>query len=196
MRPLRGDDLTDRGIVGQAVDRVVEVHVQGDQPRQRRGLVDRTPGAQRRLEVRAPGSIGLAPDTSGCELGGQRVDGAAHLIELADAQGIELRYLKALASAFGDQPLAVQQMQRVTDRLARDAELFRKLALADAVPRRQREVGDAIEDPGIDLIDQIGGRIERDHTGVRFWNTEFRTLEIAGGSQPVKGRALCARPFR
>jgi hypothetical protein len=53
----------------------------------------------------------------------------------------------------------VQQVQRVRDRLARYAELFRKLVLPDPMPRRQRAVGDRLQDPGIDLIDQVRERI-------------------------------------
>ena len=111
--------------------------------------------------MRAPGSIGLA--ASGRQPGRQRIDGAAYLIELADPQGIELRDFKTLAAAFGDQALAMQQMQRVADRLPGDAEFFRKLVLPDAVPRRQCAVGDGLENPRIDLIDQVGERVERDH---------------------------------
>jgi len=36
-------------------------------------------------------------------------------------------------------------MQRVTDRLARHAELFGEFVLPDAVPRRQRAVGDPFQ---------------------------------------------------
>ena len=53
----------------------------------------------------------------------------------------------------------MQQVQRVRDRLARYAELFRKLVLPDAMSRRQRAVDDRLEDPGVDLIDQVGERI-------------------------------------
>ena len=68
----------------------------------------------------------------------------------------------------GNQPLPVQQMQRVADRLARDAELFGELVLPDAVPRRQGAIDDAVENPRIDLVDQVRGRVERDHGAVHF----------------------------
>jgi len=51
-----------------------------------------------------------------------------------DAPGIQLRDFKALAAAFGDQALPVQQMQRVGDGLARHPELFRKFALRMRCP--------------------------------------------------------------
>ena len=73
--------------------------------------------------------------------------------------GIEPGDLKAAAAAFGDEALPVQQMQRVGNRLARHAELFGQLVLPDAMSRRQRAVGDRLEDPGIDLVDQVGERI-------------------------------------
>ena len=73
--------------------------------------------------------------------------------------GIEPGDFKAAAAAFGDEPLPVQQMQRMGHRLARYAELFRQLVLPDAMPGRQRTVGDRLEDPGIDLVDQVGERI-------------------------------------
>ena len=166
MRPLRRDHFLDRGIAGQPVDRAVKIDVERDQPRQRRFPVDAAPGAQRRLQIRARGRVGL--DAPGGELCRQRIDGAAHLIELANPHRIELRHLKTLAAAFGDQALPVQQMQRVADRLARDAELFGELVLPDAVSWRQRAVDDAVEDPRIDLVDQVRGRVERGSWGVRF----------------------------
>src|SRR5882757_2048310 len=134
--------------------------------------------------MRAPRGVNLdAPGREPCR---QRVDRAAYLIELADAQGIELRNLKALAAAFGDQTLPVQQMQRVGDRLARHPELFRKFALPDAVPRWQRAVRDRLKDPRVDLIDQVGGRVERDHGRRPVWNTEFRILKLRPGWDGVK----------
>ena len=119
--------------------------------------VDGAPGAQRRLELRASRRVGLDPP--GGEPCGQRVDGAAHLVELADPRRVELGDLKTPAAAFGDQPLPVQQMQRVGHRLARDAELFGQLVLPDAMPGRQRTVDDRLEDPRIDLVDQVRERV-------------------------------------
>ena len=84
--------------------------------------------------MRAPRRVGL--DAPGREPRRQRVDGAAHFIELTDAQGIEPGDFKTLAAAFGDQPLPVQQMQRMRDRLPRHPELFRELIRPDAMPRR------------------------------------------------------------
>ena len=67
----------------------------------------------------------------------------------------------------------MQQMQRVADRLARNAELFREFVLPDAMPRRQGAVGDGLENPLIDLVDQVRERVQRDHAAIH-WNTEFR----------------------
>ena len=120
-------------------------------------LADGPPRLQRGLELRASRCVG--PDSSGGEPCCQRVDGAAHLVELADALRIEPGDFKAAAAAFGDEPLPVQQMQRMGHRLARDAELFRQLVLPDAMPGRQRTVDDRLEDPGIDLVDQVGERV-------------------------------------
>ena len=105
MRPLRRDHFLDRRIAGEPIDSAVEIHIERDQPGQRCPLVDRASGVQRRLQLRARGSIGL--DAPGRQPGRQRIDRAAHLIELADPQGIELRDFKTLAAAFGDQALAM-----------------------------------------------------------------------------------------
>ena len=141
----------------EPIDRAVKIDVERDQPRQRRIPADGPPGLQRRLQLRAPGSVGLDPP--GGKPRRQRVDRAAHLVELADARRIELGDLKAAAAALGDEALPVQQMQRVGNRLARHAELLGELVLPDAMSRRQRAVGDRLEDPRIDLIDQVGERI-------------------------------------
>src|SRR5262249_39416845 len=143
----------DRGIAGETVDRAVEVNIEGDQPRQGRLAVDRAPGVQRMFELRASGGVGL--DALCGKLCRQRIDRAAYLIELADALWIELGHLKTGATALGDQALPMEQVQRVRDRLARYAEPFRKLVLADALAWQQRAVGDRLEYPGIDLVDQV-----------------------------------------
>ncbi len=126
-------------------------------------LLDGASGLQRGLELRASRSIG--PGTSSGEPRGQCVDGAAHLVELADALRIEPGDFKASAAAFGDQSLPVQQMQRMGYRLARNAKFLRQFVLPDAMAGRQRTVGDRLEDSGIDLVDQVGERIQWDHAG-------------------------------
>ena len=135
----------------------MKIDVERDQPRQRRVLADGPPGLQRRLQRRPPGRVGLDP--RGREPRRQRVDGAADLVELADTRRIELGDLEAAAAALGHQALPVQQMQRMGNRLARHAKLLGELVLADALPRRQRAVDDRLEDPRIDLVDQVGERV-------------------------------------
>ena len=161
MRPLRRDHFLDHGIAGEAVDRAVKVDVERNQPRQRRFPVDRAPGAQRRLKLRAPGCVGLDPCRR--ELGRERVDRAAHFIELADTFRIELDDFKAATAALGDQALPVQQMQRMGNRLARHPEFFGEFVLPNAMPWRQRAVGDRLQNTRVDLIDQVRKRIQRDH---------------------------------
>ena len=104
----------------------------------------------------------------------ESIDGTTHLVELTNPHRIELGDLKALAAAFGDQSLLVQQMQRVADRLAGDAKSLGKLILPDAVPGRQRTVDNAVEDSTIDLMDQVRRDIERGHRQ-HHMNSEFRT---------------------
>ena len=89
-------------------------------------------------------------------------------VDYGDPLRIELGDLKALAAAFGDQALTVQQMQRVGNRLARYAELLRKLVLANTMPRRQRTVDDSGQNPLVDLVDQVGKRIQRGHKATRL----------------------------
>ena len=108
--------------------------------------------------------------------GRQRIDRAAHFVKLANALGIELRDFEARAAAFGEQALPVQQMQRVRNGLARDAELFSKFILTDALSRRQRAVDDGFEKARIDLIDQIWRRHPAESSTMRLWNTEFCEL--------------------
>jgi hypothetical protein len=50
-------------------------------------------------------------------------------------------------------------MQRVGNRLARHAELLGEFVLPDAMSRRQRTIGDRLQDPGVDLIDQVRERV-------------------------------------
>src|SRR6187431_2328917 len=162
MRPLWRYHFLDRGIGREAIDRAVKIDVERDQPRKRRVLADGPAGLQRGLELRTSRNIG--PGTSSRKPCGQRVDGAAYLVELADTLRVEPGDFKAAAATFGDQPQPVQQMQRMGYRLPRDSELFGQLVLPDAMAGRQRTVGDPLEDPGIDLVDQVGERIQGDHT--------------------------------
>src|SRR5262249_32388408 len=97
---------------------------------------------------------------------GEPIERAAHFIELADALGIELGDFKAAAAAFGEQALPVQQMQRVRHRLARHAELVRKLVLGDALSGKQGAIDDGLENPRKNLFGQIGGGFQRDHSPV------------------------------
>src|SRR5437868_3766302 len=115
----------------------------------------------RRLKLRAPGCVGLDPCRR--ELGRERVDRAAHFIELADTFRIELDDFKAATAALGDQALPVQQMQRMGNRLARHPEFFGEFVLPNAMPWRQRAVGDRLQNTRVDLIDQVRKRIQRDH---------------------------------
>jgi hypothetical protein len=52
----------------------------------------------------------------------------------------------------------MQQVQRVGHGLARHTKLFGKLALADAMTRRQGAVNNGRQDPRIGLIDQVWER--------------------------------------
>ena len=161
MWPLRRDGLLDHGVAREMVDRAVKFDIERDELRQRRLLVDAASGVQRRFEPVAAGRIGLHAFRG--EAGGERVDRAADLIELADARGIELRHLEAAPAALGEQSLPMQQMQRVRHRLPRHPELFGELVLPDAMAGRQCAIRDRFQDTRIDLIGQVWSRIERDH---------------------------------
>jgi len=87
----------------------------------------------------------------------KRVDCAAYLVELGGCGRIELGDFEAAPAAFGDEPLPVQQMQRMRHRLARDTELVGELVLPDALAGLKRAVGDRLQDPCIDLVDQVSG---------------------------------------
>ncbi|MET4600612.1 hypothetical protein ABIB90_000063 [Bradyrhizobium sp. JR4.1] len=50
-------------------------------------------------------------------------------------------------------------------RLARHAEPVGELVLPDALAGLQRAVGDRLQDPRIDLVDQVRKRVEGDHAG-------------------------------
>ena len=158
---MRRDHLLDRGITRQRIDRAMEINVAGDQLGERRLAGDGAPGDQRRLEPCAAARVG--PGAHGGQPGCQRVNGATDFVELADALGIEPDHFKAAAAAFGDEALPVQQMQRMRYRLARHAKPGGELVLADALAGRQRAVDDRLENPRVNLVDQIGERVERDH---------------------------------
>src|SRR4051794_15949392 len=68
-------------------------------------------------------------------------------------------------------------------RLARHPEPVGELVLSDALAGLQRAVGDRLQDPRIDLVDQVRKRVERDHAGssaTMRGNTEFRIRRYGG----------------
>jgi len=84
--------------------------------------------------------------------------------------------------------VTMEEMQRVADRLARDAELFGELVLPDAMPRRQAEIDDALHKPLINLIDQVRTGVERDHdaSNSEFGIPKWRIDQSAGESRMLR----------
>src|SRR5262249_36510689 len=177
------DGLLDYGIAGEVIDRAMELDVERDQLVQWRLARDGVAGLQRRLQPHASGRIAF--HTFSRQPCRQRVDRAADLVKRTDACGIELRDLKAAPAALGHETLPMQQMQRMRHRLARHAELVRKFVLPDALTGLQGTVGDRLQDACIDLVDQIGERVERDHAGTPG-NTEFRIRSYNQAMDEVK----------
>ena len=123
MRPQRRGHFGDRGIAGRRVQRAMEVGIGTHQIGDGRRAVER--GTRLDLRRQLPQQRRwrcTGGDTLGGKTGGESVDCDADLIELLHSLGIDRHDAQALSADVLDQTLALQQMQRVADRLARNAQ--------------------------------------------------------------------------
>ena len=72
---------------------------------------------------------------AGGEAGGQRVERAAHLVDLGDPGGVERRDQHAAAGRVDDEAVLLEQAQRLQHRLARHGQLARRCLPASAARR-------------------------------------------------------------
>ena len=104
----------------------------------------------------------------------QPVEGGADAIEIADAARFHRRHLDPALAAVDHQALAAEQLQRMADRLARDRKALGDVLLRQPLAGRQRAVGDRVDQPGVDLLDQVGNWRKRFHGEFRIRHSEFR----------------------
>ena len=157
MRPELGDRLGDDRIAGERVDRRVEADVDRDPVVNGSVIGKGAPGFKsphgdrRRLALRRA----IRGDPLGGETGGEPFERRAHLVEVANAGRHRPARRKAALALLDHQTLTLKELKRMADRLARDAEALGELFLGQPFARRQRAVGDRIDQPQMNLIDQV-----------------------------------------
>ena len=119
---------------------------------------------RRERQLRRP-SLNRVDDALGNPLGGkpgcQRVQRRSDLVELANVSGIYRADGQSASTVFLDEFLLLEQLQGMTDRLARHAEHPAELFLADALAGRERAIGNRLDQPLIRAVDQRRLGIER-----------------------------------
>ncbi len=167
MRPLVPHRLVDGGIAGQAMDRGMERHVGRHELADLGGIVQREPIGQRLVR----GAPLLGPDHSGLhaprgQAGGHPVERLAHLVEIAHPLRLHRRHHQPALAVLDQQAAALQDLQRVADRLPRHAQHLGNAFLGEPLLRRQRPVDDRGQQPVVHLVDQGRNGAQRDQHGV------------------------------
>ena len=93
-------------------------------------------------------------DALGGEPSGQRVERGADLVKFTNPGGVDPGDDQPAAAVFFDQLLLLEQLQRVADRLPRNAKGAAQLLLADALPGGERAVGNRLDQLLISTVDQ------------------------------------------
>src|SRR5262249_19848332 len=75
---------------------------------------------------------------------------------------------------FDYEALALQDLERMADRLPGDVEAFGDFLLRQPDSWCEGAVSDGIDHPAMDLFDQIGNEVERFHRGIEIRNAKFR----------------------
>src|SRR5262245_27307869 len=148
--PARG--LGDQRIAGSLVEALVEVHVGFDH---RADLARRRNLAAARDEAWVELLSGF-----GDEARGEPVEYAAHLVELLERRAVERRDHQAAAARIDQEPLVLQQSQRLVHRLAGHIEGFSQLFLGNARARRQPSFADGREELLVDLLGELGTAVD------------------------------------
>ncbi len=159
----------------------MERHVGPDQRPGRSLRGEATPRLERPLRLGGGRPVERpAPRALGREPGGQGVERRPNLVEISHLLGHERRDRQTLATVFDRQPLALDQLERVADRLARNAEQRRHLVLAQALAGCEPAVSDRGHQPLVHQIDQDGAarqRLQRSifacQVVIRIRNSEF-----------------------
>ena len=96
---------------------------------------------------------------------GQRVDRAAHFVDLGDLVGVERGDDDAAAGRVVHQAVLLQQAQRLQHRLPRHRQLLGDLFLRQPRAGRERSLTYRVEQGAIDALDEIGSGLELDELG-------------------------------
>ena len=156
--------LADRGIAGEHVDRRVEGDVLLDPFADVSVLPRARPSARRCCRASTSDEPGRARLNSlGGEAGGEPVERAADLIEVAHAARLDRRDRQSPLADFDRQALPLQQLECMAHRLARHRKPFGHFLLRQPFARRQRAVGDGIHQSEVDLLDQVRDDGQRFH---------------------------------
>jgi hypothetical protein len=62
-----------------------------------------------------------------------------------------------------NESLPLQELKRVTHRLARDAQPIRNLFLGQPLARSQYAFGDSVDQPTVNLLDEVGKKMKGFH---------------------------------
>ena len=155
LRPLLGDGVGDFRIAGEAVQARVERDVGGDELLDCRRFAERRAMAERLFEafdiVGVRAAIAAALRGQAC---GEAIEHFADLIEVHDAVAVERRDGQPALAVLDQQAAALEDLQGVADRLARDAEQGGDAFLRQALTRREVAGRDRRDEPVVDLIDQ------------------------------------------
>ena len=115
--------------------------------------------------ARRPASISAGSSAApafGRQARGQRVDRAAHFVDLGDLVRVERGDDDAAAGRVVHQAVLLQQAQRLQHRLARDRQLLGDLFLRQPGAGRERSLTYRIEQRAVDALDEIGSGLELD----------------------------------
>ena len=156
------DRVFDRPIAGQAVKRDMKRNISLDEGQDRRIRPKGEPGREGPLR-RPP--LSRVDDTLGNPLGSepgcQSIKRRSDLVELSNAGGIDCADRQSAPAAFLDEFLLFEQLQGMTNRLARHAQHLAEFFLADTLAGGERAIGNGLDQPLIGTVDQRRLGVER-----------------------------------
>ena len=88
---------------------------------------------------------------------------AADLVEIPHLGWLDRRHRQSSLADLDGQPLPLEQLQGVADRLARNRKPLGDLLLRESLARGKRAIGDGVDQPQMDLLDQVRNEGQRFH---------------------------------
>lgn len=85
----------------------------------------------------------------------QRIKRSAHLVNAGHPCGVQLGHLHAPSRRIFDEPVFLEQPQRLKHWRTGHAELFRDFFLGDALPRRKRAICDGVEQDPVHGVNEV-----------------------------------------